>query len=229
MCWAMCALNDKDIEKYCKQYGMVQPYDKKRIKSASYDLSVGNEYRFSSEKEIKRLGTDGKIKIPPYSLCYLLTEESLNLPNDVCAFVFQRHGIVREGVLMYPQPPIDPGYKGKLYVLLHNLSNEDRYLKRGEHLASLVFLKLSGEAENPYGKSKDDKYMNAQTLEELKLGVKNFNPYTSALKEISETVKNWREGLLSKWIPIMLILITIFLMVLTILFGWRDFIWPFGY
>lgn len=216
----MSVVRDGEIEEFCKNHEII-PYDLKKIKSASYDLSVGEEYRFSSERRIKKLEKGSKIKIPPYTLCYILTEECLNLPNDVCAFIFPRNRLVREGVLMYPQPPIEPGSKGKLYVLLHNLSNESRYLERGEHLASLVFLKLSKEANNPYGESEDDTYQNAKTLDDLKLGTTYFDPYTSALKEISKKVESWREGLFSVWIPILLILMTIFLMVLTILFGWR--------
>jgi deoxycytidine triphosphate deaminase len=218
----MSVLNDREIGEYCRNCQLVEPYSTARIKSASYDLSVGEEYRFSSQEKARKLGMGAQIRIPPYTLCYVMTQESLNIPNGFCAFIFPRHRTVREGVLMYPQPSIDAGYKGRLYVLLHNLSNEERYLERGEHLASVVFLRLSGEADTPYGKGTDDKYMNTQTLEQVKLGTTTFNPYTSALKEVSDRVEEWREGLLSKWIPLLLVLMTIFLMLLTLIFGWRN-------
>ena len=217
----MAMLNDRQIKEYCKKYRMMEPYDESCIKSSSYDLSMGDEYRFSSEDKIRKIGEGGKIKIPPYSLCYILTKESLNLPNNICALILPRNRLVREGVLMYPQPPIEPGSKGRLYVFLHNLSNENRYIEKNEHLASLIFLKLSEDAEKPYGTRDEDHYYEAQTLENLRLGPTALEQYTPALKEISEKIEKWSVDLFSKWIPILLILMTIFLMLLTIMFGWK--------
>lgn len=214
----MSVLSDKEIKDYCKKVKMIEPFDDERVQSASYDLSAGDEYRFSHEKRIVKLGKwKKKIKIPPYAICYVLIKEKLNIPEDASAEIFPRHDLVKKGLLIYPQPPIDPGYKGKLYVLIHNLTNENRTLNKDEHLVSLVFHKLTQKPTKPY----DGKYQNKETLDELGLSSKDVDPYTSALKEISEKIRRWREGLLSKWIPILLILTTIFLMVLTILFGWR--------
>jgi len=214
----MSVLSDKEIKKYCENFNMIEPFDEKRVQPASYDLSAGDEYRFSHEKKIIKLGKwKREIRIPPYAICYVLIKEKLNIPEDVCAEIFPRHDLVKKGLLIYPQPPIDPGYEGKLYVLIHNLTNENRTINKDEHLVSLIFYKLTQKPTKPY----DGKYQNKETLNELGLGPKDVDPYTSALKEISEKIQGWREGLLSKWIPILLILMTIFLMVLTILFGWR--------
>lgn len=214
----MSVLSDKEIKDYCKEHKMIDPFDENRVQPASYDLSTGDEYRFSHKKEIIKLGKwKKKIKIPPYSICYVLIKEKLNMPEDVCAQIFPRHDLVKKGLLIYPQPPIDPGYKGKLYVLIHNLTNENRTINKDEHLVSLVFYKLSHKPDKLYA----GKYQDKETLEELGLSSKDVDPYTSALEEVSKEIQRWREGLLSRWIPILLILMTIFLMVLTILFGWR--------
>ena len=77
--------------------------------------------------------------------------------------------------------------------------------------------------------SYDGKYQDKETLDELGLSYKDVDRYTSALKEVSEKIQGWREGLLSKWIPILLILITVFLMVLTVLIGWGIIISPLPY
>lgn len=87
----MSVLNDEDIERYCKEYQLMKHYDKKKIKYASYDLRVGKEYILASEEKPKELGENGVIEIPKYEVCYILTEEELNLPTDVCAFIFSRH------------------------------------------------------------------------------------------------------------------------------------------
>jgi len=219
----MSVLNDKEIERYCKEYQLIKPYDKKKIKYASYDLRVGKEYILASEEKPRKLGENGVIEIPKYEVCYILTEEELNLQTDVCAFIFPRHGTVKKGILVYPQPPIDPGYKGKLYVLLHNLTTQKIRINQKDHLATIVFLKLSEKSAQPYGSDKEnDKYMGAKSLGELGLSrVTGFMSYTSALKELDEKFEKFRIELLSRWLPIMLVVITIIMMILTIIIGFR--------
>lgn len=214
----MSVLNDGEIIRYCQDFNMIEPFNDERVQPASYDLLVGDEYRLSHEKKIRKSGRWKKrIKISPYAICYVLIKEKLNMPDDISTEIFPRHDLVKKGLLIYPQPPIDPGYKGKLYVLIHNLTNEVRVVDKNDHLVSLVFHKLTDKAIKPY----DGKYQNKETLEDLGLSSDKTEPYTSALKKISEEIRIWREGLLSKWLPILLILMTIFLMLLTILFGWR--------
>lgn len=198
----MPALSDKSIRELCRDYRMIDPYDYDRIKSASYDLSIGDEFRFSHEGGISKLNDwKTKISIPPYTICYVLTQETINLPKDVTATLYPTMSIAKEGLLMYPQAPIDPGYKGKLYILLHNLTNSDKPIERGNPIASLVFFKLERDAEKPYGYNRSDKYQNAYHLNSLGLGKDDFTFYTSALKEISDTMKQNRDDLLSKWVP----------------------------
>ncbi len=214
----MSILSDKSILKLCKDYQIIAPVDHDKVKSASYDLSVGDEYRFSHEGDISELNDwKTKIVIPPYTICYVLTKETLKLPNNVSATLYPSMAIAKEGLLMYPQAPIDPGYKGKLYILLHNLTNEMRVVERGSHIASLVFSRLDCCAERPYGYNKsEDKYQNAERLKNLGLGLDNFVYYTSALKEISDNMKQNRDELLSKWVPSTLAGITAILTFITL-------------
>lgn len=214
----MCVLNKSEIEELCRKNDLLKPYDSRRIKYASYDLTVGEEYRLSHEKGVRKIGKNGVVEIPPNGVCFVLAEEITKLPNEVCAFIFSRHRAAKGGFLMHPQPPLDPGYEGGIYILFHNLSSETVRLKRGEHLATIVFLKVSSSLKEVYGSNKDeDKYMGMKSLEDL-MGNRVYN---SALKEVSDRVLNWKESLLSKWMPITLVVITIILMILTILFGWR--------
>lgn len=212
----MSVLSNIEIEKYCKNFNMIDPFDKEKVQGSSYDLSVGDEYRFShGKKVIKMDGWRREIKIPPYAICYILVKEKLHMPKDICAEIFPRHTLVKKGLLMYPQPPIDPGFEGKLYVLIHNLTNKDRSVYKDEHLVSLVFYKLGQKTDKPY----NGKYQGQVTLEGLGLNLQDMSRYSSALKNIAEEIKSWRERLFSTYIPILLILMTIFLMVLTILFS----------
>jgi dCTP deaminase len=214
----MCVLSKDEIERLCREENLLRPYDLRRIKYASYDLTVGEEYRLSHEKEVRKIGKNGVVKIPPYSICFILAEEKIKLPKDVCAFIFSRHRAAREGFLMHPQPPLDPGYEGCIYILFHNLSNRHVVLKRGEHLATIVFLRVSPKLKEGYGSNKDeDRYMEAKQLEEL---VGNYT-YTPALREIRNKLRSWTVRMLYQWMPMILTLITIIIAVLTFLVGWR--------
>jgi deoxycytidine triphosphate deaminase len=202
---------------------MINPYDEESNKprSASYDVRIGDEYRFSHEKRVRKLSKWKKqIKIPPHSLCYILSKEELNLPKDVSALIFSMHEVVKQGILMYPQPPIDPGFRGKLYLLLHNLTNKTRVVEKDDRIASLVFDKLTEEPEKPYDEIEDNKFHNKQTLEQMGLGKEeDFDPYSSALKTLSDMIQRVRTEIISRWIPIFLIIVTVLLMVLSVLFG----------
>ena len=218
----MSVLNDKEIECYCKEYRLIEPCDKKKIKYASYDLSVGGEYRITSEEKVRKIGKNGVVEILPNELCYILTEETLNLPVDMCAFTFPRQTRVLEGVLMYPQPPIDPGYKGKLYVLLHNLSNQKIRIRSGEHLATMVFLKLVDKSAG-YGCDKEeDKYSEAMSLEDLRANIVykgGLKELRDEMDEVREEVSGFKESFVTKYVPTMLVIITIIIMILTIIIG----------
>ena len=214
-------LNKEEINDLANN-GMVENFNYENLNSSSYDVTVGDEYRFSHEENIRELNRFKKyIKIPEYSLCYILTKEKLKLPNNISACIHPRNKHVKDGLLMYPQPPIDPGYNGKLYILLHNLSNQERILERGECIASLSFYKMSRDS-NPY----DGIYQNATTLHDLYLTVdRGFEPFNSALSDIEEKFTSWRESLIQKYLPIMLVIITIIIGVLTIYFTINNVPW----
>jgi deoxycytidine triphosphate deaminase len=208
----MSTLSKREIKEITERWKMITPFKEEKTKYASYDLSVGDEYRLSSGDKVLELGKFSTVIIPPYEVCYILTKEKLNLPKNICALIFSRHRAVRQGFLMHPQPPIDPGYSGKLYILLHNLSDKPVHLKKGEHIASIVFFRLD-ESTKGYGTDEEDKYSDANSLKEL-IGDFSFSP---ALGKIQKEVESWRVNLLSRWLPLLFGVISIILMVQTIL------------
>ncbi len=50
---------------------------------------------------------------------------------------------VHKGILLGTGPLINPGFTGKLMIPLHNLTNNDYYIKCGEPLIGVEFTKLS--------------------------------------------------------------------------------------
>jgi deoxycytidine triphosphate deaminase len=197
---------------------MIYPYDEDKVKYASYDLSVGKEYKLTSSNRVIPVYT--VVEIPPYEVCLILAKEKIKLPNNVCAFLFSRNRAAKEGFLMHPQAPIEPGSTGGIYILLHNISNKTINLYKDEHLATIVF-QFVNPCPQVYGDDKkDDKYLGKENLEEL---IGN-NTYTPALKQVSDSIAGWNESLLSKYIPIMLVLTTIVLAILTLVSSVKYFV-----
>ena len=217
----MCVLNDTEIT---EQADMIIRRKDKRIKPSSYDLSAGSEYLYSHENKIKKSGLlSNKIRIPAHTLCYVLVEEELNLPQTICATIYPRHDLLKKGILMYPQPAIDPGYRGALYVLLHNLTDENKEIRKNK-LATIVFYKMTNPPEKPYS----GPYLNSSNLTDLGFGKDNFESYTSAIKHLSEKIERLNQNLISRYIPFTLTSLTImvacvaFLLTLLVVTGIID-------
>ena len=223
----MGVLNKEQVIIRCEnaQTPMIVPFDRQKAKYASYDLTVGSEYRISSDPFDQKIPAKGTILIPSYQVCYVLTEEKLNLPNNVCASLFSRMKGSNQGIIMHPQAPIDPGYSGGLFILLHNLSDRDVILNRGEHLASIVFYDVNDtfdpeEKAKGYGSNeKEDTYQHKYHLEDL---IGNYT-YKSALQELDEKWSHWREELLNKYLPMILTIITIVIAILAIYVTIKSF------
>jgi hypothetical protein len=114
-----------------------------------------------------------------------MTEETLNIPLDVVGKVALRFGLTKQGYMISPQAPIDPGYSGKIMMLVYNLSDEYRTLRRGERFVTIYFEQLSGvtapyRGDNQFGKSITD-FMSQNT------------PIRSSLTKVTEEGEATRE------------------------------------
>jgi deoxycytidine triphosphate deaminase len=132
---------------------LISPFDESNLRGSSYDLTVGEEYYIgqdgaSSALSTERLKPKQSFTIPPHAVCFILTTETIELPKDVTARVSLRMTHIYAGMVLTSQPPFDPGYKGRVIVMLHNLSSEPFHLKCGERLATIEFACLSKECED---------------------------------------------------------------------------------
>lgn len=128
---------------------MISPFNEGNVRRSSYDLTVGGEYYCGMNDECgeivaKELRQGHTFMIPPHGICFILSSEALHLPVDVTAKVSLRMSHVYHGLVLTSQPPFDPGYKGRVIVMIHNLSSIARPLKRGERVATIEFTRVSG-------------------------------------------------------------------------------------
>lgn len=113
-------------------------------------------------------------------------------------------GLVNKGLISQQGTQIEPCYKGRLYCFIHNLSNRDIELKRGEPIASIEFSYVSCFCDAKKRKEvidslidkneKDERYLSTDYCDEGKgiLNVRYFNrrkllPDSCGLSHITET------------------------------------------
>lgn len=180
-------LTKYDIKKLCSDKNMVTGYKKENIQANSYDLCMGNQYccytdTSDNESIISSLGdktSNDEFEIPADAICYVITNETLNIPENITGDVSLAFGLIKQGVMLAKQPPIDPGYKGKVVALLHNLSDEPVRIRKGDHILSMVFYELKQKIkdEDLYQGS----YQNLDSLDKYCQNVKRGAVYSLAM------------------------------------------------
>ncbi|QDD90196.1 dCTP deaminase [Pseudomonas oryzihabitans] len=146
-------LNDTEITNRSNgPNALISPFSSENLRLSSYDLTVGKEYYIGQSDtgslfETQTLRTSQSITIPPHAVCFILTEEQINLSDDITARVSLRMTHIYAGMVLTSQPPFDPNYRGKVVVMLHNLSSAPYHLKCGERVATIEFTKLISPAQ----------------------------------------------------------------------------------
>lgn len=148
-------ISDKHIYKF------IDPVNICNIQSASYDLTLGDEYYICSDTEvpdIKHLAPGEDLIVPPRATFFVISKEKLCIPRDICASVSLAFGLIKKGIVFAVQPPIDPGYHGAIVALMHNMSDEEIVLEHDRHILNVVYHKLISEVpvEDSYKGDYDD-------------------------------------------------------------------------
>jgi len=143
------------------------------VQSASYDLSLGDEY-YSGGKIKELTSKDPFVLIKPYDYAIVTSKENADFPRDVAGRFDLSVSLFCQGVILSNGPQVDPGFKGKLFCLLFNTSNSPVILKRNQHYATLEFHKLL-EPTTPY-----------QGRYQSKLGIINYLPSNTLMGAVSE-------------------------------------------
>ena len=212
---------------------MMSNFVERNIQTTSYDLRMGEHYclplHSDTGRENVHIGTlnrnqQASFTLLPNTLCYVETKETISMPNDLTAIVSIAFSLIRTGILMASQPPFDPGYKGKIFALLYNLSDREITIALDDHILTIMFATLS----TPVIPS--DMYKGQYTDMTLgqfcSTGVTNCSFYSS-LKEFRENVneinkiKNKHFDRMTTFITILLTCMTV---LIAILVGFVTFI-----
>ena len=139
-------LNSVDIVKYCMTTGMISPFDITKVKGVTYTCHFSGTYFYwegRSNNLKKKRGYQAKeLILRPNSITYLEIEETLRIPDYLIIRYNLQVSHVYKGLLLGTGPIVDPGFVGKLFIPLHNLTSNTYCIQKGAPLITLEFTKV---------------------------------------------------------------------------------------
>lgn len=152
-----CGLQATDANAKETQTGPIRPCLKGNIRSAGYDLRLGDEYYMKTGASVRRIRIQKLdpnaariLIVPPNQVVIVTTIETLSLPSDLVGHLTLKLDLLLRGLIMANQSQIDAGYEGGLFILLYNLSNHDVPLQWGQSIMRLELEKLTIPTSRPY-------------------------------------------------------------------------------
>lgn len=154
-------LSDKTIKSLIKSGELIiNPMDERSIQPASVDCRLGDHFLVLDENHMDIITLDSEIKyreitaneitIPPHSFLLATTQEYIEVPDNLTAFVEGRSSIGRIGLFIQNAGWVDPGFKGRITLELYNASALPIKLQAGKRMCQLVFCKMDSKADQPY-------------------------------------------------------------------------------
>ena len=139
-------LNSADIHDYVETTGMMYPYCPRFMKSSSYEARIGDKAFFwddDSERIQIKLDKTSPVELKPNSLVFIETKEEFRLPPYMAIRFNLRITNVHRGLLLGTGPLVDPGFKGKLLIPIHNLTKNTYSFYGDDKFIWIEFTKIS--------------------------------------------------------------------------------------
>jgi dCTP deaminase len=144
-------LVDRDIVDALKlNYMRIDPFDESALEPATYDLSLGSMAVVTTSSEPVDLAKDGLLRIPPYAAALVQTEEVLRLSSRIAGRLGARSNLLQNGIIASTGPQIDPGFYGRIFVNLVNISDRPFSIRRKSKFLSAEFHLLAREPLRTY-------------------------------------------------------------------------------
>lgn len=161
------------------------------VEAASYDLRAGIVlWNDKVSKEIKVVHFDpgagrvSTVTLQPGQMVFVITQEELSLPDDICGTVYSRNKLQKENILALNAGHVDPGFTGPIIIRLINLGKTQWPLTLGEAVFTTVFHTI----ENPGIVKNDVRTKHDTLLIAQKTAVQAFsNPLHDLFTEELET------------------------------------------
>ncbi len=159
---APALLTAEQLFNYAKTTSLISPFSEVNIKGATYEVGIGGHAYYWDERKKRRrpsVVVEGKlgIELKPNSITFVETDIEFLLPQYI-AIRFNLHiKLVHRGLLLGTGPIVDPGFRGKLLIPLHNLTSTSYTIEAGEKIIWTEFTKTAfGSASKAKGYIKKD-------------------------------------------------------------------------
>jgi len=140
----------QDIKRAAEEFGLLDPFVEERLGGASYDIASGQTIIIVSEEGLNPIDLQilEEYEIPPGRTAILKSQEKVMMPRKMKGRLSLK---AREAakLLFFAGGPIDPGYRGYLFLPIANLSDAPVKITYGQPIVTAEFTWLEQEAE-PY-------------------------------------------------------------------------------
>lgn len=173
----------------------IKNFEPKSIQPASYDLRLGNLIYLPSQPDepIDLADHAGAFRLPPYGAAIVTTYEDLKLPSNLIGRIGLKSSFARTGLIASTGPQIDPGFNGKLFISLFNLTAASHVLKFKEAFLTIEFHTLDELPEHSYDGPYQGKFtIGPEVLESLvRLEGLTLSQMQTQFTELSKHVERW--------------------------------------
>lgn len=171
----MCVLSKQKILKMVDKGNIkINPFDPDMVDAASVDFTLNSKIRtFRNQKGIHDLKEDIDVKgigklieidekgytLKPHEMILGMTNESIELPEDICGRFEGRSSLARLGLMVHVTSGlIHPGSKGNQVLEMINMGNIPIKIYPGLRICQIVFETMKGKAK---GNSKFSMYQDS--------------------------------------------------------------------
>lgn len=178
------------IEHYVRECKLIDPFVCENLKPAGYEVTIGNEAMLQGEKYNLEDFTK-VVRIPPYEVVILKTEETFNLPRFIVGRWNIRVAYAYKGLLWVGGVQIDPGYVGHLFCPIYNLSDKDVVLRRGVRIATIDFTKTTAftPKSKPYKRPPNKTTIEDYEVDNLKCALGKVKDLSKELEGSSKEIR----------------------------------------
>ena len=135
-------------EKILKNQYVVDGFDSSQLDTNVYDLKMGDCYYVTGSDQTpndqvkKFLKSGEQFVIPAGQFAFLISAETVNVPDNAMAFISMKTGFKFKGLINVSGFHVDPGYSGKLVFSAYNASPSPVHICEGEELFKIWFADL---------------------------------------------------------------------------------------
>lgn len=179
-------LDSETIKKFVAAGALLTNAKPAQIEPASYDLTLADKYWCQGQYiEVKN---NEVIRIPAYSFVFVTAQEEACLPRFIAGSFDLTVSMFFDGVILSNGPQVDPGYRGALFCMLYNTTDEPVALNRGFKFATMQFCTTTKVSPGYRGQ-----YQRKSTFQDFVRGRVAISPGGKILERLTAVEKSLRD------------------------------------